>query len=278
MEGEIVSVHVADLGKGSWQMRFAMALVLVLVIASTLICVAEQISVQRVEERGNLMVPIRTVFEPFGAEVGWDASARVVTITAPAMNIRLRVNSSIATVDGQRVELPVPPRDIGGQTFVPFSFAVRVLEGKIQYMGDRIEMPTVGMTLLLTGTAPAPAAAAPTPPSPPAPPAARMGQLSISHPVDGARIGPRVEIYGTAAPSALVIIETEVRRQDDDFLLRVVPGIRNYAPASGNWHFSVAAPVLPPAVAEPLYYVINARYRLGGQEFGPVSVRVYRED
>jgi hypothetical protein len=257
-------------------MRFAMGLVLVLVIASTVICVAEQVSVQRVEERGNLMVPIRTVFEPFGAQVGWDASARVVTITAPAMNIRLRVNSSVATVDGQRVELPVPPRDIGGQTFVPFSFAVRVLEGKIQYMGDRIEMPTVGMTLLLTDAhhGAVPDAGPPAPPQP----AAGHGQLSITNPVDGARIGPRVEIHGTAPARALVIIETEVRRQDDDSLLRVVPGIRNHAPASGNWHFSVAAPVLPRAVAEPLYYVINARYRLGGQESGPVSVRVYRED
>lgn len=255
-------------------MRGTVALVILLVVVSTIVCVAEEIWVPRVEQQGNLMVPIRPVFEPFGAQVGWDASARAVTITAPAMAIVLRVNSSVASVNGVQVSLPVPPRDIGGVTYVPFSFAEKVLEGKVQYRGDRINMPTVGRTLMLRGT---PATPVHQPPPPPVV-SPTPGVLTITQPTEGARIGPRVEIYGTAPPGSLVMIETEVRRQDNDELLRVVPGIRNHAPSSGSWHFSVAAPVLPENIAEPLYYIINARYRVGGQESQPVSVRVYRQD
>ena len=82
--------------------------------------------------------------------------------------------------------------------------------------------------------------------------------MTISQPAEGALIGPRVEVMGTAPGGSLLILETEVRAQDDDELIRVVPGIRHYVPASGNWHFAIAAPSLPLNLQdEGLYYIIR---------------------
>ena len=266
----VVIVSVKDRERRCDGMCRIIAVTILLVVVSTLLCVADEVTVPRVERDGNLMVPVRTVFEPFGVAVGWDAADRAVTLQAPAMNIALRLNARTATVNGARVALPVPAQDIGGQTFVPFSFAQRVLEGRITYAGDRIEMPTVQRTIMLRGT---PAHLAPPPVVP-----GTAAPLTITRPTEGSKIGPRMEVYGTGPGGALLILETEVRRQADDSLLRVVPGIRRNIPATGTWHFAVAAPTLPPAMAEPLYYVLTTRYVLDGRESDTVSVRVERAE
>ncbi len=257
-------------------MRGTIAVALVLALSLTAVCTADQVQIQRVDRAGNLMVPVRTIFEPFGYRIGWDSQARAVTVTDPARNIVLRQNSEVAVVNGVRVMLPVPTEEIEGRAWVAFSFAERILEGKVQYRGDRIEMPTVGRTVMLRGPEVVREPEHMPPPPPVISPA--TDAITITRPRDGDRIGSRVEMRGTAPPGSLVIIETEVRRQRDDELLRVVPGIRNQAPETGRWRFAVAAPALPPTIAEPLYYVINARYRIDGRESEPVSVRVYRAE
>ncbi len=250
-------------------MRTWVLAVLLVALTTTMVCAEQYMWIDRVEENGRLLVPLRGIFETYGAQVGWHPSTRTVTITAPALNVSMQINSYTAMLNGQARQLDAPPRVRNGSTYIPLRFAAEALGERVEYMGDRIDLPTVGLTLLIRGEATAPGGTG-------SPGGGTGARLTITSPQQGATIGPRIEVYGTAPGGSMLILETEVHAQDDDELLRVVPGIRHEVPANGNWHFAIAAPVLPANIAEPLYYIINAYYEIGGQVSDPVSVRVYR--
>ncbi len=245
--------------------RIALVVVLIALMAGA-VSAEQYMWIDRVMESGRLLVPLRGIFEALGAQVGWEDSTQTVTVTAPAMNIAMRINSPSAIVNGVPTQMDVPPRMVAGRTHVPFRFVAEQLGGKVDYQGDRIEMPTVGLTLLFRGEATGPTEEYPT----------ATGQLSITQPTAGSTIGPRIEVYGTAPGGSLLVLETEVRAQDDNELIKVVPGIRHDVPASGNWHFAIAAPVLPANISEPLYYIIKAHYETAGHVSEAVSVKVFR--
>lgn len=250
-------------------MRKLVVIVALLALATGVVCAEQYMWIDRVEENDRLLVPLRGIFEAYGAEVGWSSATRTVTITAPALEVRMRIDDPTASLNGQPRTLDAPPRVRGGRTYIPLRFAAEALGEKVQYKGDRVELPTVGLTLLIRGEATGPGAAEYAPTGTDRP-------LTITQPREGATIGPRVEVTGTAPGGSMLILETEVRAQDDDELLKVVPGIRHAVPNNGNWHFAIAAPVLPPNVAEPLYYVIRAYYEVDGHTSNRVTVTVYR--
>jgi len=236
-----------------------------LLLATTSVFAAQDYMwIDRVAENGRLLVPLRGIFETYGAEVGWENATRTVTITAPALNVSMVIDSHSAMLNGAVKTLDAPPRIIGGSTHIPLRFAAEALGERVEYKGDRIELATIGLTLLIRGEASGPhEAARPT------------GQVTITQPTEGATIGPRVEVYGTAPGNSFLVLDTEVRAQDDNELLRVVPGLRHDVPANGQWHFAIAAPVLPANVSEPLYFVIRA-YTDSGGVGSAATVKVFR--
>ncbi len=103
--------------------------------------------------------------------------------------------------------------------------------------------------------------------------------VTITTPREGDRIQGRVEVRGTGRPGALIIVSTEVRAQDDDELLRDVPGSRHRINDDGTWQVWVAAPVLPANIMEPLYYILKAQWRTAdGRESDVATVRLYRAE
>lgn len=247
-----------------------LVLACVLLTVATGMVVAEQYMwIDRVEEGGRLLVPLRGIFETYGAQVGWNAGTRTVTITAPAMNIAMVIDSRTAMVNGAPRQLDVPPRVRNGATYIPLRFAAEALGERVEYMGDRIDLPTIGLTLLIRGEAEGPQGPAT---------GGTARALSITSPTANSTVGPRMEVYGTAPGGSMLILETEVRGQEENDLLRVVPGIRHAVPADGNWHFAIAAPTLPANITKPLYYVIRAYYEMGGQTSDAVTVKVYRAE
>lgn len=108
-------------------------------------------------------------------------------------------------------------------------------------------------------------------------PAATTG-VTITTPREGDRVQGRVEVAGTGRPGALIVVSTEARAQDDDELLRDVPGSRHKINEDGTWQVWVAAPVLPDNVAEPLYYLIKARWMTRDEESEEVQVKVFRAE
>ncbi len=247
-----------------------LAIVVCLLVATlTVYAAGDYMWIDRVQENGRLLVPLRSVFEAYGAQVGWDNATRTVTIQSPTLNIRMDVNSYTATVNGQAQTLDAPPRVIDGSTYVPLRFAAEALGEKLTYKGDRIEMPTAGLTLLIRGEATGPQDTGQTAPT---------AQVTITQPAEGSTIGPRVEVTGTAPGGSFLVLDTEVRAQDDDELIRVVPGLRHDVPASGQWHFAIAAPSLPLNITdEPLYYVIRAYLPDGGPS-SAARVKVFRPE
>jgi hypothetical protein len=102
--------------------------------------------------------------------------------------------------------------------------------------------------------------------------------VTITSPRDGDRVAGRVQVSGTGRPGALIVVSTEARAQDDDELLRDVPGSRHRIEEDGTWQVWVAAPALPDNVAQPLYYVIKAKWITQTEESPETRVKVFRAE
>jgi hypothetical protein len=71
---------------------------------------------------GQVMVPVRTVFEKMGANVTWDEATQTVTADVNGKMVSLQIGNSEASFDGQMRYLPVPPRVVDNRTMVPMKF------------------------------------------------------------------------------------------------------------------------------------------------------------
>lgn len=101
---------------------------------------------------------------------------------------------------------------------------------------------------------------------------------TITTPQDGDRVQGRVTVAGTGRAGALIVVSTEVRAQDDDELIRDVPGSRHKIAEDGTWQVWVAAPVLPANIAEPVYFVIKAKWITKTEESEYATVTVFRAE
>ncbi|MCD6359761.1 MAG: copper amine oxidase N-terminal domain-containing protein [Armatimonadetes bacterium] len=257
--------------------RLIVTAVLVTLVVAPLLA-DEYVWIDRVEENGRMLVPLRGVFEAVGAAVDWTQATQQIDITMTGTSIRMQVDNSTAVVNGNRMALDVPPRNVEGRVYIPLRFAGEALGKRVDYRGDHIVLaggsgPNV--VLLISGEATSVPAdtgeAADTTPS------GGAQQLAITSPVEGQIVGPRIEVYGTAPAGSMIVVNTEARARANGSLLKVVPGLRHSVGDDGTWHVAVAAPVLPANVAEPLYYVVKAYYQTPGYRSPEVSVKVYRE-
>jgi hypothetical protein len=247
----------------------------VLVVAVTVSSAAVQVWINRVEENDRLLVPLRGVFEAAGATVDWMGATNTVEITGQGTKIVMIVNNMWATVNGNAVQLDVPPRLVGGRVHIPLRFAGEALGRRVEYQGSQVLLSGGAgedIVLLIKGEA----AGYVGPVTPPVVPPPVAAGLAITSPREGAHVPPRAEVYGTAPGGSMIVVNTEVRAQDDNHILKSVPGLRHSVPADGNWHVAVACPDLPPNIAEPLYYVIKAYYETPTYRSPEVSVKVFR--
>jgi len=264
--------------KGVTEAMKRLVLIVVVLAVTATFASAVEVWIQRVEENGRLLVPLRGVFEAAGATVDWHGATQTIEITGGGSAIVMVVDNYRATVNGATVQLDVPPRIVGGSTYIPLRFAGEALGRTVDYKGDRVILASAGaadIVLLIQGEATS-GGYVPTPvPTPPTPPTTSAA-LSITSPRPGARVASRAEVYGTAPGGSMIVVYTEVRSQADNHVLKDVPGLRHSVPANGNWHVAVAIPVLPENISEPLYYIIKAYYETPGYQSPEVSVRVTR--
>jgi len=69
-------------------------------------------------EEGRTLVPMRAIFEAFGAEVGWDGESQTVTATAGDKTISMQIGNAQIQVNGETVTLDVPPQVVNDRTVV----------------------------------------------------------------------------------------------------------------------------------------------------------------
>lgn len=75
-----------------------------------------------VVEQGTTLVPLRNVFEAFGAKTHWDAKTRSISATMGETTIWLQVNNKTAKVGSKEIRLDVPAKIKNGYTLVPLRF------------------------------------------------------------------------------------------------------------------------------------------------------------
>jgi hypothetical protein len=73
-------------------------------------------------ENGRTLVPMRALFESFGAEVSWDSVNKIALAVQNDITIRIPIGSTRPTVNGITVLIDVPAKIVNGRTYIPLRF------------------------------------------------------------------------------------------------------------------------------------------------------------
>lgn len=73
-------------------------------------------------DHGMTLVEFQSIFENLGLEVSFDSQTQTVSGKKDGLDIRLRIGSHFAIVNGEIKSLPSPPQMINGRTFIPLRF------------------------------------------------------------------------------------------------------------------------------------------------------------
>jgi hypothetical protein len=95
--------------------------------------VVARTDVPSVLEGGHVLVPLRGVFERFGADVSFDEAHNVAIARRNGVTVKVAVDSSDAWIDGSHVTLDVPARELGGRVEVPLRFVADALGVSVDY-------------------------------------------------------------------------------------------------------------------------------------------------
>lgn len=107
------------------------------------------------------MVPVRPIFQAFGASVQWDDINRSVLIRKDRLTILIVIGDDVALVNGAYKQMEVPAQLINNRTMVPVRFAVEALGGGVAWDG--------GTRSVIISSTPNAATPAPTPTPKPTP-------------------------------------------------------------------------------------------------------------
>lgn len=100
---------------------------------------------------GRTMVPVRKIFEKFGAKVIWYESLRIVDAKIHDTVFSMRIGDSYLSITNyeeddvkiQELALDVPPQLVGGRTLVPLRTIAEAMEAKVDW---NEETKTVSIT------------------------------------------------------------------------------------------------------------------------------------
>ena len=79
------------------------------------------------------LVPMRKIFEKFGAAVMWDDDTQTVTVKRSNNVIKLTIGNKTANVNGKDIELDVPAQLVNYRTLVPVRFIAESLGCKVDW-------------------------------------------------------------------------------------------------------------------------------------------------
>lgn len=89
-----------------------------------------------VKINSRVLVPMRAVFEAFGAKVDWDEATQTVTATKDGDVIQLTIGSKIAYKNGQKITMDVPAILYNNETtMVPIRFVSEALGARVSWDG-----------------------------------------------------------------------------------------------------------------------------------------------
>lgn len=91
------------------------------------------------------LVPLRTISEEFGAQVAFDKGTSTITVGYKGIEIKAKIGSKVATVNGKEVMLQVVPQVISDTTYVPIRFMGEALGGNVEYQAGVLKIALEGV-------------------------------------------------------------------------------------------------------------------------------------
>ncbi len=82
---------------------------------------------------GRVLVPLRPIFNSFGALLKWDQTSQAIIGVKGDKIIGLRVGQASASVNNNKINLDVPPKILNGRTLVPARFISESLGAKVDW-------------------------------------------------------------------------------------------------------------------------------------------------
>jgi len=82
---------------------------------------------------GSVLVPMRAIFESLDASVKWDQKTQTITSVKGSSQIKLKMGSKQAVVNGKNVTLDSAPRMVKGTTMVPLRFVATALGADVKW-------------------------------------------------------------------------------------------------------------------------------------------------
>ncbi len=107
---------------------------------------------------GEILVPLRSMFEQMGATVSYDPATKTADVTKPGSDVKVTVGRPEVVINGESRPLDVPPMFYHGSVLVPVRVISEGMGAYVQWVPDR-RVVVVRYV----------AAPAPTPPPTPAP-------------------------------------------------------------------------------------------------------------
>lgn len=101
-----------------------------------LIINGQEVAVEKpyVVGEGVTLVPVRVITEAFGAEVGWEASTKTITLEYPDVSIVLQIGNPTAEINGRaETLLSAPELTENGFTMVPLRFISENFGAEVGY-------------------------------------------------------------------------------------------------------------------------------------------------
>lgn len=87
-------------------------------------------------QEGRTLVPMRSFFEALGAEVEWDEETRTAVGTRDEVEVRIPIDSTSPTVNGEVREIEVPAQIFNGRTYIPLRFVGEALGDEVKWDGE----------------------------------------------------------------------------------------------------------------------------------------------
>lgn len=90
-----------------------------------------------IDTNNRTMVPVRAICEALGAQVGWDATLRKVTIAKGETKVELRIESPVIKINGTEQEMDTVPVLQNNRTMVPLRYLGEALGADVNWDGAR---------------------------------------------------------------------------------------------------------------------------------------------
>lgn len=84
-------------------------------------------------ENDRVLVPLRSISEALGAEVGWDEAAQAVSVKSNNAVISLQIGSNIIYKNGEEIALDVPVKIVNDRTIVPIRAISEGLDARVDW-------------------------------------------------------------------------------------------------------------------------------------------------